>query len=69
LTTKELGLASDAKSRSSLSVLEGKLGKASSETGERLVTSTGLGYNSELGSRAVGIPRGNLEARRIRGLV
>jgi hypothetical protein len=69
LTTKELRLASDAKSRSSLGVLEGKLGKASSEAGERLVSSTGLGYNGELSGRAVGIPRGNLEARRIRGLV
>jgi len=69
LTTKKLRLASDAKGGSSLSVLEGKLGKASSETGERLVSSTGLGNNGELSSRAVSIPRGDLEARRIRSLV
>jgi hypothetical protein len=69
LTTEELRLASDAEGRSSLGVLERELGQANSQTGQRLVSSTGLGHDGELGSRTVGIPRGDLEASHIRGLV
>jgi hypothetical protein len=56
LTTEELRLASDAKAGSSLGVLKGILGKANRQTRERLVSSTGLGHNSELSSRTVSIP-------------
>jgi hypothetical protein len=69
LTTKKLRLASNAKTRSSLGVLERKFGKANRKARKRLVASTGLGHNSELSSRTVSIPRGNFEASHIRGLV
>lgn len=42
--------------------LEGKLLKANSQAGERLVTGTGLGHDGELGGRAVSVPGSYLEA-------
>jgi len=60
LATKKLRLASNAKTRSSLGVLERKFGKANRKARKRLVASTGLGHNSELSSRTVSIREATL---------
>lgn len=52
-----------------IAYLEGKLFQANGQTRQRLISRTSLGNNSQLGSRAVGIARSNLDARDIVGLV
>ena len=48
--------------------LEGELAEASTQTGQRLKTSTSLGHNSELGGRGTEIAGGDLEAGDIASL-
>lgn len=48
--------------------LEGKGLKTSGQTGKRLVSGTGLGYDSQLGSRALRLSGSDLETSSIGGL-
>ena len=49
--------------------LEGKLLQSNSQTRKRLISGTGLGDDGELGGRAMGISRGDLDAGDVSGLV